>query len=596
VPAQAPTRLSELSLTLSCLDRPPLVVHTALRDSVAIVLPWRLGCAVSEVALGLLAELAAERPTIAALAVHSPVLAAERDPARLARAVRFARASVTIAIDESREFVRRCGLRALPAVVLVDAIGAIRFVGHGLLEPRRLLAAVDQLLREADDRGARDEGRVERHDLVLFGTPRGPGVVDEPAAALAPTAIASDGDTLWVGSRSRGSVLAVTVKGEVAAEIAGPRWPTAIVATEDHVLVSDWGRHALWSVERAGTAEIVLGTGECGSDPYGGGFGEEQELALPSGLTGAGGSTGAYFAQAGTHQIWQFDPETRAASAWVGTGSRGLVDGGEEAEFSEPRGIAGNDHLLAVADAGNDGVRIVELGHNFCETIAQGLDRPVAVAFGPAAEDGGEQAVYAALSYRPAIVRIAPGGDGRPEPVLDASHGLIEPVGLTFNAMGRIHHRDAGVAVLALDDPRVTCPLIVDGVHVQPAMVRLALRQKGADRIVLVTDAVSAAGMPNGDYTLSGISVRLEDGIVRDGEGRLAGSALTMAQAARNVLRFAPEIGPWTLARLASTNPARLIGQDGDAGYGAIQPGGRAAFTFLGDDGSIRVVRGQSPE
>lgn len=165
-----------------------------------------------------------------------------------------------------------------------------------------------------------------------------------------------------------------------------------------------------------------------------------------------------------------------------------------------------------------------------------------------------------------------------------------------FNAMGRIHHRDEGVAVLALDDPRVTCPLIVDGVHVQPAMVRLALRQKGADRIVLVTDAVSAAGMPNGEYTLSGIPVRLEDGIVRDGEGRLAGSALTMAQAARNVLRFAPEIGPWTLARLASTNPARLIGQDGDAGYGAIQPGGRAAFTFLGDDGSVRVVRGQSPE
>ena len=157
-----------------------------------------------------------------------------------------------------------------------------------------------------------------------------------------------------------------------------------------------------------------------------------------------------------------------------------------------------------------------------------------------------------------------------------------------FNAMGRLHHREIGPAALALDDDRVSCPLIVDGVHVAPAMVRNAFRILGADRTVLVTDAVAAAGMPDGTYTLAGMQVHARDGVVRDGDGNLAGSALTMAHAARNLLAFAPELGPWTLHRVASSNPAALIGADT---YGALRQGCRAAFTLLADDGSMRVVR-----
>jgi len=110
----------------------------------------------------------------------------------------------------------------------------------------------------------------------------------------------------------------------------------------------------------------------------------------------------------------------------------------------------------------------------------------------------------------------------------------------------------------------------------------------GADRTILVTDAVSAAGMPDGDYTLSGSDVRAEGGVVRNRDGNLAGSALTMALAAKNFLSFVDRAGPWTLHRVASTNPAKLIGADA---FGALLPGGRAAFTLLGDDGSIRCVR-----
>lgn len=157
-----------------------------------------------------------------------------------------------------------------------------------------------------------------------------------------------------------------------------------------------------------------------------------------------------------------------------------------------------------------------------------------------------------------------------------------------FNVMGPLHHRKLGPAALALDDSRVTCPMIVDGVHVAAAMVRNAFRILGPDRMILVTDAVGAAGMPNGAYSLSGIEVTATDGVVRDANGNLAGSALTMALAAQNFLSFVDTAGPWTLAKIASTNPANLIGA---TKHGALEREHRAAFTLLDADGTFRAVR-----
>jgi N-acetylglucosamine-6-phosphate deacetylase len=176
-----------------------------------------------------------------------------------------------------------------------------------------------------------------------------------------------------------------------------------------------------------------------------------------------------------------------------------------------------------------------------------------------------------------------------------SAHGLTECVGAgaglvahLFNAMGAMHHREPGLAGLALDHETLVCPMIVDGAHVHPAMVRNAFRILGPDRMALVTDSVAAAGMPEGKYRLAGIEVQLQQGVVRDGQGRLAGSALTMALAAQNFLRIVPRAGRWTLARAASTNPARAIGA---SAYGRIAPGCKAAFALLGDDGSCRAVR-----
>lgn len=157
-----------------------------------------------------------------------------------------------------------------------------------------------------------------------------------------------------------------------------------------------------------------------------------------------------------------------------------------------------------------------------------------------------------------------------------------------FNAMGPLHHREPGVAGLALDAAGVACPLIVDGAHVHPAMVRNAFRILGPARTVLVSDAVAAAGMPDGRYRLADLDVQLTDGVVTDRAGRLAGSALTMGLAARNFLHFVPDAGAWTLAQVAAANPARAIGA---SRYGAIAPGARAAFTLLSPDGACSAMR-----
>jgi N-acetylglucosamine-6-phosphate deacetylase len=197
-------------------------------------------------------------------------------------------------------------------------------------------------------------------------------------------------------------------------------------------------------------------------------------------------------------------------------------------------------------------------------------------------------AVAATAQFRRAGVTVALGHCDRIDGFAACVDAGATAVTHLFNVMGPLHHRDVGTAGFALDDERVRCPLIVDGAHVHPAMVRNAFRMLGPDRMILVSDAVAAAGMPDGNYALSGIPVMAKGGVVRDQQGRLAGSALTMALAARNFLQMVATAGPWTLARLAAGNPAALIGA---ASHGALQPGKRAAFTLLGDDGSYCAIR-----
>ena len=164
---------------------------------------------------------------------------------------------------------------------------------------------------------------------------------------------------------------------------------------------------------------------------------------------------------------------------------------------------------------------------------------------------------------------------------LQADFPLVTHV---FDAMTGLHHREPGAAGAVLDSTAATALLINDGLHVHPAVVRLLARTLGPERLVLVTDAMEAAGLGDGEYRLLGQQVTVRGGEARLADGTLAGSILTMNQAVVNARKFASlEWGQ--AARMATLNPARLLG---DTGRGALLPGHRADLTILaGDAGSV---------
>src|ERR1700719_3850423 len=153
----------------------------------------------------------------------------------------------------------------------------------------------------------------------------------------------------------------------------------------------------------------------------------------------------------------------------------------------------------------------------------------------------------------------------------------------TFNAMRPLDHRDPGIIGEVLTDDRLTADIIVDGIHVAPPIVKLFLLAKGRERAVLITDAISATGMPDGRYQLGPIEVDVKDGKCTS-NGSLAGSVLTMDRAVKNVLQFSS----WSLQdaiRAATLNPARAVGLEQQ---GRLTPGAEASFTVLSPMAEVR--------
>ncbi len=152
----------------------------------------------------------------------------------------------------------------------------------------------------------------------------------------------------------------------------------------------------------------------------------------------------------------------------------------------------------------------------------------------------------------------------------------------TFNAMRPLDHREPGILGAVLTDDRLSADIIADGIHTDPSMVKLFLNAKGPDRAVLITDAISATGMPEGKYRLGPFEVEVKDGRC-EYQGKLAGSVLMLDRAVRNVMSFAD----WKLqeaVRLASLNPARVLGIADQRG--TIVPGAAAdliALTYKGE-------------
>jgi N-acetylglucosamine-6-phosphate deacetylase len=134
-----------------------------------------------------------------------------------------------------------------------------------------------------------------------------------------------------------------------------------------------------------------------------------------------------------------------------------------------------------------------------------------------------------------------------------------------FNAMSPFLHRAPGVAGAAMLSHELYVELIADGLHVHPAAMRLLIRNKGRERVMLVTDALSAAGLGNGVYQLGGKDVFVRDGAARLADGTLASSTLTMDAAIRNVIRWC-NVSIVDAIYMASTTPAEAMGWDDYSG------------------------------
>lgn len=161
-----------------------------------------------------------------------------------------------------------------------------------------------------------------------------------------------------------------------------------------------------------------------------------------------------------------------------------------------------------------------------------------------------------------------------------------------YNAMRPFSHRDSGVIGAVLTSPEVSAELIADGVHVDEAAMQLLLQAKGAGGVVLISDGISATGMPDGKYVLGQFEVTVSGGVCRNTEGKLAGSTLTLDRALRNIVGLGAALGD--AVRMLTANPATLLGLEFKKG--ALRAGADADIVLLDENLQVNrvYVRGEA--
>ncbi len=217
--------------------------------------------------------------------------------------------------------------------------------------------------------------------------------------------------------------------------------------------------------------------------------------------------------------------------------------------------------------------------------------------------------LWQAARGRIRMITIAPELDGAPEVIAEAAQrGVCVSLGHsdadfaatergieagarhathTFNAMRPLDHRSPGILGSVLTDPRVSADIIADGIHLDPVIVKLFAEAKGLEQTVLISDATSATGMPDGIYRLGSFEVEVRDGRCTV-NGKLAGSVLTLDRAVRNLAQFAEWTLPQAIAA-ASLNPARaariknkgVLAIGADADFVVLSPEGEVLQTFI---------------
>lgn len=147
-----------------------------------------------------------------------------------------------------------------------------------------------------------------------------------------------------------------------------------------------------------------------------------------------------------------------------------------------------------------------------------------------------------------------------------------------FNGMRPIHHRDPGLVIAAFEESSVSVQAIVDDVHLHPAIVRLLYREKGPDKMVLITDALQAMGMGDGTYLFGGHEVKVRDGVAKLDDGSLASSTVTMNEALAKTVQSGIPLRDAVM--MATQTPATILGLEKK---GRIEPGADADLVLLNE-------------
>jgi N-acetylglucosamine-6-phosphate deacetylase len=155
-----------------------------------------------------------------------------------------------------------------------------------------------------------------------------------------------------------------------------------------------------------------------------------------------------------------------------------------------------------------------------------------------------------------------------------------------MNAMAPLHQRAPGPVGWGLLRDEVTCDVIADGIHLNRHTLQLILKTKGAERLLLISDAIAAAGLGDGDYQIWGESISVTNGQTRNQRGNIAGSVITLRDAIPTMGSLG--VSEVDLARMASTNPAKFLGIDHDCGL--IEAGKRADLVAFDADNKIVLV------
>ena len=161
-----------------------------------------------------------------------------------------------------------------------------------------------------------------------------------------------------------------------------------------------------------------------------------------------------------------------------------------------------------------------------------------------------------------------------------------------YNGMRAFSHREPGIIGAVLTDERVACEMICDGIHLNPGAMDLAVKAKGKDGIILMSDAMMATGLKEGKYELGGQAVYVKDGAARLKEGNLAGSTLTLNKSVYNMVNMVG-VKLEDAIRMATLNPAKAIGVDNEKG--SIEVGKDADLIIFDENINISkaIVKGK---